>query len=91
MPQFNEAAPLLFWRCFLFVSCIYLIYNEEPESSDLEQDKVERQESDNSSMKKVSLIFCLLVTFSDNLIPNIHILTKSNLSLCCYRNSGFFY
>lgn len=65
------------------------MYNEEPESSDLELDQVEPQGSDNSSIKKVSIIFCLLVTLSNNLIPNIHILTKSNLSINCYRNSGF--
>lgn len=65
------------------------MYNEEPESSDLELDKVEPQGSDNSSIKKVSIIFCLLVTLSNNLIPNIHILTKINLSIYCYRKSGF--
>lgn len=65
------------------------MYNEEPESSDLELDKVEPQGSDNSSIKKVSIIFCLLVTLSNNMIPNIHILTKRNLSIYCYRKSGF--
>lgn len=65
------------------------MYNEEPESSDLELDKVEPQGSDNSSIKKVSIIFCLRVTLSNNLIPNIHILTKRNLSIYCYRKSGF--
>jgi len=55
---------------FLF---IYFIYNEEPEIRDFEKDQAQHQESDNSSIKKVSLIFCLLVTFSDNLATNIHI------------------